>query len=421
MIFGFLLTALYWPGIAGAATTPRWGLLAVALPVVLWYNSAFRGGMKAHADGLCGLRAETNRGPSGFCRVAIGPRFTFIHLFGALYLTWSAISLSWTPNKLDGIGELIKLVILAQAFVLGARITNLIAVLRGMALGLLVSSIIILVQLYAPDIVLHTTTHSGLFINSGSLAEIAALVLIGLVYEHRSHIGNHDWFGTRHIARIVLLLALFPCIILPQSRGAWLALVTAFTIWLWSKSKTSALALMGLTAILITYSLHLGFHTSSVIQRLGMYADAISGLTWLGHGIGSFWTDYAPLSNTLDIFVERPEHLHNDWLEIVFELGPVGAIIVCGILRAAGMGKLSTATVVLSGFIAESAVGFTLHNPCTAFLAALCLGHLARRRHSLRYLFHVRRIQFRAWLERQRLEKHGITSSRECEVVSIGS
>lgn len=406
MILGFLLTALYWPGIAGAATTPRWALLAVALPVVLLWSR-----VRSHRGARRVNPIEKLNGAE-----MVPPRFTLVHFFGALFLTWSAISLSWTPNKLDGVAEFIKLTILAQSFVLGTRLQHLLPLLYGMAIGLFVSSIVVLVQLASPDIVLHTTTHSGLFINSGSLAEIAALVLIGLVYEFRT---------MATIWRFALFVCLSPSIILPQSRGAWLALVTAFTIWLWSKSKPSALALMGLTAILITYSLHLGFHISSVTQRLGMYADAISGLTWLGHGIGSFWTDYAPLSNTLDIFAERPEHLHNDWLEIVFEGGLTGfGLLLClgwqAGLRAVHAGG-GAAAIILCGFTAESTVGFTLHNPCTAFLAAVCLGHLARNGHSLRYHLHARRIQLRAWLERQRLTKHGTASSRECEVVSIGS
>lgn len=424
-LFGILLTSLYYPGIAGAATTPRWALLAVALPVVLlfyeriprWAGRALPGLLERGAAHLGNTRREYREaaslpGPCGF---------SLIHLIGVLYLTWSAISLSWTPNRLDGIGELIKLVILAQAFVLGSRLERLHTVLSGMALGLLVSCAVLILQLAYPDLVLHTTTHSGLFINSGSLAEISALVIIGLLYESRfgkvsaegdtkadvsssagksaaDHYGN--WRGWSHWwrglvdganwhwrnASLWLAICLLPCVVLPQSRGAWLALIAAFTVWLWSKSKLSALALMALAVISFTYSLHINFHISSVIQRWGMWSDAASGLTLLGHGIGSFWTDYAPLSNTLDIFLERPEHLHNDWLEIIFEQGVVGAAVCCTVVVVCY--RVSPTKAILAGFAAEALVGFPLHVPCTAFIAALCLGHAARNGADIRDLLH---------------------------------
>jgi hypothetical protein len=429
LILGFLLTALYCPGIAGAATTPRWGLLAVALPLIL----CFRGGVEKHGD-FGQTRSESPGALDRIAGVATGPRFTLIHLFGSLFLAWSAISLIWTPNRLDGIGELIKLVILAQAFLLGSRLESLRRLLLGMSAGLILSSVTVLIQLGWPDIVYHTTTHSGLFINSGSLGEIAALVLIGLIWDGRN--ARSDVRGVSMPAAIpriyalrrlgavgYLALGLLPCILLPASRGAWLALIAAFTLWLWGRSKLSALALIVLAIGSLAFSLHEGFHASSVVQRLGMWGDAVSGLDYLGHGIGSFWTDYAPLSNTLDIFVERPEHLHNDWLEIVFEQGAVG-IAAVGILGtwclfAATRRRASVASYVLIGFAAESLVGFTLHVPCTAFVAALCLGHLARGRADIRDILHAGRVSLCSWLAGEQPAPYDRGIARECAAVSV--
>lgn len=373
MIFGFLLTALYWPGLSGAATTPKWGLLAIALPILLW------------------------RG--------LDTKITLAHLFGALFVTWSAASLLWTPNRLDGTGELIRLVLLAQAFLYGSSLASLRPLLTGMACGLILSSATVLIQLVYPDIVLHTTAHSGLFINSGTLGEITALVLIGMIY-------YRCWW---------LALVLLPCIVLPQSRGAWLALVAAGIVWTWGRSKLSALAIIAISAILLTYSLHLGFHASSVVQRLGMYWDAISGLTWLGHGVGSFWTDYAPLSTTLDIFIERPEHLHNDWLEIVFEQGAVGAgaVVILGAWCLFNCARRPTVEgYIFIGFAAEAIVGFPLHNPCTAFVAALCLGHLARGGIGVRELVHGSRVFLQARLGAFNTRRQGDGSAQVSRAIS---
>jgi O-antigen ligase len=363
-ILGFLVTALYWPGIAGAATTPRWGLLAIVLPLLL----------------LGRPKQEITAG----------------HILGFLFLAWSAVSVLWTPNKLDGLYECAKLIILAQAFCMGCSV-NLRSCVGGMAVGLLPSTVLLMIEPWYPDLVYRTTTHAGLFINSGSLGEISALVLIGLVYglgteadesgkpqDRADSLLSRIWLHVRHRPLTALLIVgILPCVIIPQSRGSWLALIAAFTLWLWSKSKLAAIGLVVAALILFTYSLHIAFHISSVTQRIGLWSDAISGLTWLGHGIGSLWTDYAPLSNTLDIFKERPEHIHNDWLEIVFEGGVIGAALLVGfvaiVIRASGVER-----AILVGFGAEALVGFPLHVPATAFLAALALGSLVGGRSSIR-------------------------------------
>jgi hypothetical protein len=436
MILGFLLTALYFPSIGGAATTPRWGLLAVALPLVLLFGDWRRpiGGGKQHLSAV--------------------PMITAGHIWGALFLVWSAVSISWTPNRLDGTGEWIKLLVLALAFVHGSRLTDIRSVIVGMGFGLIPSSLLIVMEPWTGGLTLHTTNYAGLFINSGSLAEIAALVIIGLVYglteynrrdagdvggkpyssgdnggnrldgRHHSDIDNGDsphsgdsgnridgrgaiqdnerkplYWSHRLRARIrdrldirvsrslnlVLILALLPCVILPQSRGAWLGLLAAFLVWLWGKSKLWTGAALVLGAVLFAYSIHIGWHVSSVTQRIGLWTDAISGMTLLGHGIGSLWTDYAPLSRTLDIFIERPEHLHNDALEIAFEGGVIGSILAVGFVLSCYGGKAKgAASLIFVAFLAESLVGFPLHNACTAFLAAVCLGRLASSGHRVR-------------------------------------
>lgn len=338
-VFGFLLTAIYVPGMSGTATTPKWALLAVGLPLFLFWRPI---------------------------------RVTLPLLVMAALLAWSAVSLAWTPNRYDGLAELIQYAILFQAFLLGSAEEDLGPIFRGMACGLVLSSLVLFAQLWWPEIVLRSTTHSGLYVNSGALAEAAALVLIAMV-------GMRQWR---------LAICILPCLVMPESRGAYLGVLAAFIAWLWGKSRFAALGLMLVAFVAVNVSLHLGFHVLSVIERLHMWRDAIGGLTWLGHGVGSVWTDYAFLNQTFDIVLQRPEHLHNDWLELLFE-GGLPAILLSGVLVSclcfAGSDALSRA--VLAGFVAESFVGFPLHMPTTGFIAALCLGHLVRGRVDLRDLF----------------------------------
>ncbi|WP_339426760.1 hypothetical protein, partial [Pseudomonas proteolytica] len=85
-LFGLALMAAFWPGIAGAATTPRWivcGLLGFA-----WFTMA----------------------PAPWSAPAT---------MGALLLGWLALSLSWSAGPLDGVDTAMKLALAAIAFAVG--------------------------------------------------------------------------------------------------------------------------------------------------------------------------------------------------------------------------------------------------------------------------------------------------------------
>jgi O-antigen ligase len=353
IIFGFLLTALYVPGISGAAVTPKWALLAIALPLFLseWT-------LVQRWWGVIWL-------PSFHFRPL---KITLPHVVGLAFLAWCALSLIWTPNRYDGANELIQLVILFEAFVLGASIddNDIVRIFIGMACGLLLSSVTLFVQQWSPDIVLHATTYSGLYVNSAALAETAALVTIALLAMRGRY-----WQG-------MLVLGILPCLVMPESRCALLAIAAAFIVWLWSKSKFGAVLAMLAACLALSISLHLGFHVSSVVERINIWRDAIAGLNLLGHGIGSVWTDYAYLNRTFDIVTTRPEHLHNDFLEALFEFGWVGLVACCAVTVLWLRGQSGMAKLVAAGICAESLVDFPLHMPTTGFIAALICGALAR-------------------------------------------
>lgn len=360
--FGFGLTALYVPMISGAGVTGRWCWLAIVLPVLLFARPI---------------------------------KITATHWLLFALLAWSALSLLWTPNRLDGAGALIQYVILAEAFVLGSALERdeIDRVFVGMAFGLLASSVTLFVQQWQPDIVLRATMYSGLYVNSGQLAESAALVTIAL------------FAAGLNKTRALLVIGMLPCLIMPQSRSALLALAAAFIAWVWTKSRFAALLMAALALAALGTSLALGFHVSSVVERFHIWRDAIAGLTMLGHGIGSVWTDYAYLNHTFDIVATRPEHLHNDFLEAAFENGAIGiaAIGICGvwcwiISRRSGPTYPLYVCIALA---AESLVGFPLHMATTGCIAALCCGHLARGGYSLRDVLDDGRILLCGWTHQE--------------------
>lgn len=314
MLFGFLLTALFVPDWSGAATTPRWALAAVVLPLL-----------------LRGAKAE----------------FTAPHLFGLLFVAYAALSVSWSPHQWESIEALIKLVVLAEAFVLGSQMDDIKPIVGGAALGLGLSSAMVLLGIQASQ----TSDYpAGLFVNSNALGEVAAVAVAGAIV-HRV------WWA------VPLIL---PALIAAHCRGAFLALAGAFIVWLWSRARLAAavLAVAG-----IALAAWMG-SSDSAQQRLEMWGAVVHQLTLSGKGIGSFYTLY-PLYSPFDTLLQRPEHLHNDWLEFTFELGIVGTVLYAAFLWSAR-------SIVLVVLGIEAVFGFPLHLAATAVLGGLLSGHSAR-------------------------------------------
>lgn len=320
MLFGFALTALFVPDWSGAATTPRWALAAVVIPLLMRRN---------------------------------GAPFTAAHLFGLLFVAYAAASVLWAPHKWEALDALLKLIVLAEAFVLGSQMRDIRPVVAGSALGIGVSSAVIVLGIHVPQ----TSDYpAGLFVNSNALGEIAALVLAGALI-HRI------WWAVPLIA---------PALIASHCRGAFLALAGAAIIWVWARSKPVAIALV---IIGIASAAWMG-SSESAQQRLDMWAAIVPQLTAIGKGIGSFYTMY-PLYSPFDTLLQRPEHLHNDWLEFAFELGVVGAILCSAFLWSAR-------SIVLAVLVVEAIFGFPLHLAATAVLGGIMSGHAVRDRRSVR-------------------------------------
>lgn len=317
----FALAVLFVPGIAGAATTPRWALAAVVLPLLI---------------------------PAGRMR------FTSAHLFGLLFLGYAAISITWSHHW-DGLHALIQLVVIAEAFVLGSRLDDLRPAIIGCGLGIWVSSLVILVGIDVPHAV-GSINPAGLFANSNSMGEIAGLVLVVAIV-HRL------WW---------LVPGILPAFVMAGCRGAFVGVACAFAVWLWGKSRGTAIALcaIGIAAVVALAG------SSSAQQRLEMWSDIVPHMTWMGHGLGSFHSLFPLYTTTIDTTVARPEHLHNDWLEYAFETG-AGAILLLAFLWC-------SRSIALAALVGMACFGFPTHVAATAVLGGLVAGHAVRGRNALR-------------------------------------
>lgn len=359
--FSFVVMVLFVPGLSAPATTPRWALLAAVVPAIAMFTE---------------------------CR-----RFTTVHGLGVLILSYAALTLLWTPNGWDGLRVMAELLILAGLFHIGAEQESLRPVYIGAALGLSVSSLLAVMQAAGLDLVDRADgpagDAAGLFMNRNYLAEPAVLVLIGLI-------GNRLWrFVPLVIPAIMPVAVLMPwnyggqvsdLLAMPMSRGALAGLAVVGAVWLWPRSRLSVILITGAAGGAL-----FALMNPSASHRLVMWAATLDGMTWLGNGIGSFYTLFPSHAPGWDFLIDRPTHAHNDWLEVAYELGAPGAGLVAALLISCLFipnptirWVFNTERLILLALITEGCFGFPLHFPATVFLGGLVAGQLCRARPLLR-------------------------------------
>jgi hypothetical protein len=280
------------------------------------------------------------------------------------FLAWAILSLAWSPAMLDGIDAVFMLALLAACFCLGNQIESLRPIIIGAALGLTLSSAFALVQWLTPHAPgVGFDSPSGLFVNGNYMAEAAALLVVGAAAERL-------WW---------LLPGLMPALLLSHARGAMLATVLAAIVLF--RSKTDVV--VALSGAVVLAGVWAAFHIDATMaDRLDLWSTTARGVTFFGHGIGSFWQVYADM-DTRAVVTESPTFAHNEFLHIAFELGIVGlalALAFCALLA----GPLDTPRLILIALAVEACFAFPTHLPTTAFLGAVAAGHAVRNRYLLR-------------------------------------
>jgi hypothetical protein len=319
MILSFLVMTIYVSRYIGSATNPAW---AVMLLGAIWYM--FKNSVP----------------------------LTLIHVLALLFLSYAALSLMWSPNGYEAFTELLALF---SIFMIASKF-KIESVIKGLALGLLVSDLVFIAQMYRlVDIFNATLLPAGLFINSNILAEVTALILVLLLI-------NKMWW---------YLPIILPGLLV-SSRASLMGLIGALIVWAWYKSKVvaSGLTLIGLLAF---YFMSAHIDVGTVSQRLVLWSDTIRGITLFGHGIGSFQYLY-PLYSHLDLSQFRIEEVHNELLQYMFELGFIAVIPL--IMMILVWNKEYAPWLIC--FVIISCFGFPLHIAATAFMFATVMGYLSR-------------------------------------------
>jgi hypothetical protein len=327
LALGFLTAAAYWPGIFSPAVSPRWMVLSVMAPALLLWRQQPVSLTKAHWTG-CAL------------------------------IFWAGCTVLWSVSPLDSINGLWQLCILpAVLFCLGSQQSSLRPLFIGAGLGLAVSSAIAVAQILGWDGLTTINTPAGLFLNRNFMAEAAALVLIWLIAER-------VWW---------LAILVMPAIALTDARGALLALgVGLYLLFLQRQSRLIG----GLLAATVALFCHAMFvhGTASMVERGDIWTDATNSWSLFGNGIGTFGVMTHKMQ--LDGI---PQHAHNDGLELLCDLGLVGAGLAILFVRQL-VGPLNSARLVLIAFAVEGCFAFPSYLPTTLALAAVAAGAVVRDR-----------------------------------------
>lgn len=353
-LLGLGLTTAYWGGIPAFAIAPRWAVLCFC-PLLFM------------------LRPIEMRSA---------------HWVGLAVLGWAALSLAWVPVELEGLDGMAKLLLLASAFMVGSTFADLRPLFAGAAAGMLVNAAVAALQLTGwGDIQQLSFAPAGLLGNKNFLGETAALVLFGVV-------GSGRW-------RIASALACLFCVLASGCREAWLAVGLGAATWLalWGGKRVRALEAAACITGAVLLSANVGnAHWGDIGDRILIWEDTLLGLTWAGRGIGSFMVAYPEHAQYFNVLVARPEFAHNDFLQLLFELGPLGAGLALWAAAYCIRGADTCARCFFVVAVVECCLGFPLHLPATGGLIAVVAGYAARRSPRLRDVLAVVRTPVGAWL-----------------------
>jgi hypothetical protein len=341
----FIFSILFFPEISSAAIAPRWAFLALLIPTLALFTKDLKINLSS------------------------------IFLF--LFLSYVSLSFFWSTVGYDFLLGYSHLLILCGAFFIGASIPSIRSILIGAAIGLGINSIFVGFQTEGWSLVQQSASPAGLFMNKNLLAEFSALILVGLLYEKL-------WWWA---------VPVLPCLVFTQARGAIVAVIVAVAL---GQRRSVAIPVIAALAVFgVSVAVVVPGH--SFLQRLDIWKDTIENLTWIGHGWGQFFVTFPQHATHMDTLLERPEHAHNDFLELTYELG-FGAILLAAFIASIWRSSLATEKAILAAFLVEGLFGFPFYIPTTAVVFAIVAGRLSAAGPDLRDDFNACRMALRKCL-----------------------
>lgn len=363
-VSSFIFTVLFWPGISSAGSTPRWAFLAVTVAVSFFIYKT---------------------------------TITTSHLLFAIILSWAIVSGLWSQVTPDWMLGCARILIVGGVFLVGCRLNSMRPILIGAALGLLINSIIVIAQVEGWQGIAQVSPPAGLFLNKNLSAEFAVLVFVGLIYERM----------------YLLSLPVLPSIFLIHSRGAYVALASVAVIMAFKRWPRTIAVLIGVS--LSGAALYMLIHADlSVVERFSIWQDTLNGYSWFGRGDGQFYATYPDHASRVDTLAQRPDHAHNDLLELGYEFG-LGALFIAAFLYSVWRVQMATERAILLAFAVEGLFSFPFYMPATAACFALVAGRLAGAGPSLRDDFYACRTGVRRCVGAFTRFSNGVVSSSGSE------
>ena len=296
------------------------------------------------------------------------------HWLGLGFILYAGASVLWSPSSMDGIHGMWKLLLLTGAFILGAASEPRHAV-AGFAAGLSLSGFLALAEFLGWLTLEGGIGPRGLLGMKNYLAEAGLIALVGAL-------AYRMWW------------AMPGCLIaacLPLSKGVLLAMAVLILIWLWTRKRKwpAALATGGFLALCMLVAGFLvagdpALHTA--FERWEIWRQTVNGLTWLGHGWGSYFAAFPGFQSGApqEIYgwTGVPGQAHNDPLQVVSETGLASALFLA--VAIYGLRAQTPARWPFAAFLLAGLAAFPLFNPATGIMGALLAGGLYRAGHDLR-------------------------------------
>lgn len=289
-------------------------------------------------------------------------KMTLGHWLGVIFLCYATLSLCWTLNTTQAVWDLWVIAVLAGCFMLGAA-RDCRQLYLGLAFGIGINTLLLPIEHWWPNLIFMTNPAipAGLFVNYDMLGESALLVSLGLMSQRL-------WWP---------LVMTLPSVLFVESRSIMLALAVVSLFAFWNAGDKRFVALCVIVG-LCSGSIYTLYHINdgSVGLRLAMYMDTIDGLTRWGHGPGSFFSLYPEFASRTDTMFTRPESVHNDFLEMVFEFG-VGAIPLLALVWL-GLITAGPQRYVLAAWCVIAMVSFPIRIPTEGLVGMVALGSMFR-------------------------------------------
>jgi hypothetical protein len=324
-VLTFLTSLAYVPDLPSASYVGRWVVMAVGASVLVW---------------------------------SVRARMTPGHWMGLGFLTWCFLGLYWTVSPLDTLGELWHWCVAGALFLIAAEQDDLSPVIKALALGVTVSTIVTLAHTVGLYRMPQLGNFAGLWSFRNTTVEMTAVALVGAA-------GLRFWWGVPGP-----LLGLY--LAGSGTREGILMILAAVVAWAWVTADLKGRLVQATVVLFWLAVAWWGDYASGLFKiwdRLEIWGFALSHLHVLGWGLNTFGAlrpDY--------------EFAHNEVIQYLFELG-VGVTFMIGVVLYALSAARTLERVMLLALGASALVWFPLHVPGTVLVGVVLAGFLCGARH----------------------------------------